>query len=404
MKKLNFALIILFTVLLGVSGCGPTQAETRRQVSREVQNVMINPIQLISYEAIDNCENWDWPTTRYIFQDIETGHSFYVTSTITENTWGVRSHRRRTNLIGEYWANPTFYGLEKDESRNFAYNADIASFDEIPEVASNIYNALFSVNPLPINREEYNRVFGSIGAIPFIQVRYAGESSSRSLNLRFSFRWHGEEIYDLYTIESMLQRNFVNLARQGYIDEELSEEVFIQIPPVLLTSIYINGEEMRHNIRDNLVFVFTSVNGIETYKVRLDIAQDNDDFHEAYRRLNRLDTYANEGRFRNLIHQLGGVYSSRQERGGVFVAEWEIGENRWLARLMVHGRDGEFNSINIYKNGERIALSEGHRLPTFAGRTNHGRYYTLQDLEQMLGVAFDLDLIDETINILRIND
>lgn len=114
----------------------------------------------------------------------------------------------------------------------------------------------------------------------------------------------------------------------------------------------------------------------------LDPCQDYEDF--SYH-------YSNRGAFAALVEALGGSYWC--EDG---IAEWTIGENTWHATLVLD-QESHYRDFLVTCNGEDVALDDP------MGRDNgtvSGRAFTLEDLEQLLGVTVEVDQYSATARLL----
>ena len=101
--------------------------------------------------------------------------------------------------------------------------------------------------------------------------------------------------------------------------------------------------------------------------------------------------YSDRGAFAALVEALGGSYQCTEDG-----AEWTIGEDTWTATLLLD-QEHNFQNLLVTRNGQTLILDEPD------GRNNgtvSGRAFTLEDLEQLLGVTVEVDQYSATARLL----
>lgn len=81
------------------------------------------------------------------------------------------------------------------------------------------------------------------------------------------------------------------------------------------------------------------------------------------------------------MEALGGSYTCDD-----WSAQWQIGDDTWQASLVLD--DVDYEDFTLKKNGQSITLDDPN------GKNNgtvSGRGFSLEDLEKMLGVTFEIN-------------
>lgn len=185
-----------------------------------------------------------------------------------------------------------------------------------------------------------------------------------------------------------LEKEFVLNVKEDYQkgrpSYEIPDELWYAYPAPSLKVVSIAGVEVTED--DEFSYGFIYDGELESYTIRnLDPCQDFEEFPY---------NYTEKGLFAYLVKCLGGKYVCDDWK-----AVWKIGENTWTAKLYTKNASQssyEYDKLKVYKNDEKIKLTDiGER----RNGTVSGRVYTVEDLEQMLGVTILIDEKEMTIEI-----
>jgi len=282
------------------------------------------------------------------------------------------------------------YSFDAECTDYISINIYLDSYTQLPEVAELIVEA-DEVLGLEYNKDGYDgHGTSDVSVAVFLKPdsterndewkeQYGNRISYIYLSSDKEERW---KLEDAYTV---MERKLVDGIKQGkYGQYQLTEDILYKYsaPWIYVTSV--NGNS---SIGEIYAFEY-DVESDQYWMSKLDPCQDFEEFPY---------NYSKQGSFARLVELLNGTYRCED-----WIASWEIGENKWKAKLKTDTEDGYmYENMIIKLNGKKIKLSNpGER----NNGTASGRSYTVEDLEAMLNVDIEIDQVSMTATIMSRTD
>ncbi len=278
------------------------------------------------------------------------------------------------------------YSFDVECTDDISINIYVDSYNQLPEVAELVVEA-DEVLGLEYNEHGYDGHWMSeVSVSVFLKPdsaeqndewkdQYGNRISYIYLSSDKEKRWEKEDAY------TVMERELVDGIKMGKFDQyQLPDSVLYKYPApwIRLTSVNGNG-----SFEESYAFKY-DVESDNYWISELDLCQDFEEFPY---------NYSEQGTFAGLVELLGGTYYCED-----WIATWEIGENKWKAKLETDAEDSyRYKDITIRLNGKKIKLSNpGDR----NNGTASGRSYTVEDLETMLDVDIEIEQVSMTATIM----
>lgn len=263
--------------------------------------------------------------------------------------------------------------FEADFSNNKYLNFYLTDYKQINDAAK-LISDIDDMVALNSDYKKYNKSGSTLTVNVYLRPKDYEKNVNWRLDQTFSFayvklttktpRLKSEEV------NTSLERMLANAAKgdcAGYY--LLQEDLLNKYPAPIIALTSINETSL---LTREYKFQYDEKTD-EYWIYNLDPCQDFDDFPYNY-----TDKY----KFSDLVKGLGGTYDSKN-----WTAKWQIGSDVFTAKLY-NNKENNYIDFAVKKNGNRITLSkpEDKRNGTISGRA-----FTIEDLENMLGVTIKVD-------------
>ncbi|MGX8833868.1 hypothetical protein ACWG0P_06615 [Amedibacillus sp. YH-ame6] len=391
MKKI----ILIICACLFLVACIP---QSKSSAEEELSAALTIPFTFVSTQT--SRDDNGLKTAVYTFED-ENGVSFTHKSGFYKGSYGPAfySECNYAEVLLAPYQDTLEAHLKKGFRTNFLnycleYTIYVPTYDSLEQAAQAIFNAIQSVEPMPIDREQYPFY------LPKITVNH-DDGTTGSFVTSFSFRCNEENLTETEILES-LQRSYADSVKRGSIDETLPPEIMEKYPVSRIYKIFVGEDQIDKNqftVRFNVDLNEYTVEGLDPCKESVITS-----------------LYLGKGAFPYLVNLLGGSYSSeivaesanrdkpRSQRWEGGNGTWTIGENTWTARLTPHIKEYMGSTIVYFdlettKNGKKVKQYPYRTEESFGKDTDDT--FTVSELEEILGIDIVIDQTNNTMTFVK---
>ncbi|MGX8852639.1 hypothetical protein [Amedibacillus sp. YH-ame10] len=391
MKKI---ILIIFASLFLVA-CIP---QSKSSAEEELSAALTIPFTFVSTQT--SRDDNGLKTAVYTFED-ENGVSFTHKSGFYKGSYGPAfySECNYAEVLLAPYQDTLEAHLKKDFRTKFLdfcleYTIYVPNYDSLEQAAQAIFNAIQSVEPMPIHREQYPFY------LPKITVNH-DDGTAGSFVTSFSFRCNKESFTEAEILDS-LQRRYADSVKRGSIDETLPPEIMEKYPVSRIYKIFAGEDQI-----DKKLLAVRFNEEVNEYTIgNLDPCKESV----------VTSLYPGKGTFSYLVNLLGGTYSSeivtenasrdkpKKQKWEGGNGTWTIGGNTWTARLIPHIIENKSSTIVYFdlettKNGKEVKQYPYRTEKSFGKNTDDT--FTVSELEEILGVDIVIDQINYTMTFVK---
>ncbi|MFI3284758.1 MAG: hypothetical protein R3Y57_06710 [Erysipelotrichaceae bacterium] len=393
MNKLKWILLGLMFILL-LSGCSTTPVYySKSEVKTFVKSVFGSKYTLSDVLSYPDDSDEQNEMFEYIFTD-DDGFYFSIYSS--------------TAHIGFVSGDTAFY----EEEINDNYISQKCKENEVminTLIAQSDIECTLGETYLFCNLESYTQIqdvselIEKIDAVLQLEYDYSDASYTKNFNVNVYIKPNNED----YEIEGEWKESYKYRICSLSLSKDWSqrlqaEDVLVNIERSFVYKIraFYGSYQDYYVIEDDLLYKYPAeylkweIEEISdyTYTFGYDIDQDNywitdldpcQNFAGVY-------NYTDKGSFQALVEWLGGTYSCDQ-----WEAQWTIGDDSWTAQLITDD-DKYYKDFILIKNGQIMTLNDPEDKNN---GTVSGRGFSVEDLEKMLNIEFEINQKEAEITI-----